>query len=403
MKVLASLFRVVCSIIILLLLAFYLQSAPTIGLNDFCQNLDTEKLLTMLSAVNAVTISLVIILLMGIFSFLRLLKAVWNVLFCVSILILLMGGLYVFFGPGIALPHAIYHDVAVNQACQALNAYEVPMAMTILIFAMGWFCAPACGRVAITTVVSFGLWYALTEFLTYIVHLWGSTANPGMPEALHMIQSTPWIIAAVPAAFFLIYALLMAFFETYISTSKPATKPADKESDKQKTDGEKKTEESPKPADEKKAEPEKKPALKPAEPAAKSQPILKAAPASPAPLKKLKLATPATPEKQENKPLPTSIPAEPKAEDKPAEPKAEDKPAEPKAEDKPAEPKAEDKPAEPKAEVKPTEPKAEDKPAEPKAEDKPAEPKAEDKPAEPKAEDKPAEPKAEDKPAETKA
>ena len=394
MKVLASLFRVVCSIIVLLLLAFYLQSTPTISLNDFCQNLDTEKLLTMLSTVNAVTISLVVILLLGIFPFLRILKAVWNVLFCVSILILLIGGLYVFFGPGIALPHAIYHNVAVNQACQATNAYEVPMALTVFIFAAGWFCAPACGRVAITTVVSFGLWYALTEFLTYIVHLWGSAANPGMPEALHMIQSTPWVIAAVPAAFFLIYALLMAFFETYISTSKAATKPAEKESDKQKADSEKKPEEGPKPTDEKKAEPEKKPTLKPAEPAAKSQPILKAAPASPAPLKKLKLATPATAEKPEAKPATATKPAEPKAEEKPAETKAEEKPAEPKTEEKPAETKTEEKPAEPKTEEKSAETKTEEKPAEPKAEEKPAEPKAEEKPAEPKTEEKPAEPKA---------
>lgn len=284
MKVLASLFRVVFSIILLLLIACYLQTAPTISLSNFCQTADSAKLLTLLSELNVYTVSLVVILLLGILSFTRILEAVWNILFCAAIIILLAGGLYIFCGPAIALPQALQHNVAVNQALLSIKAYEVPLAITVFIFIAGWLCSLASVRVAITTVVSYGLWYGLTVFFTYIVQLWANSTTPAMPEALHMIQGTPWIIAAVPGAFFLIYALLMALFETFISQNE---KSADKaHSEALKTDGGK-AEEAPKEEQANSGD-----NTSPAEPAAKSQPILKtAAPASEAPMNKLKLAT----------------------------------------------------------------------------------------------------------------
>ncbi len=234
MKALAILFRVVFSAIVLLTLALYLQVSPTITLGQFCDSLTPEALSGMLCGVNTVTVSLGIIVLLGIFSCTRILEAAWNVLFCASILILLAGGLYTAFGPSVALPNAIYHNEAINQLCQALPGYQVGIAIVSLIFIAGWLCASASVRVAITAVVSYGLWYGITEFFSYVVYLWASSSEPAMPEALNMIQGTPWVIAAVPAAFFLIYALLMAFFETFIdhrssrqTKAKENAKPAD--------------------------------------------------------------------------------------------------------------------------------------------------------------------------------
>ena len=224
MKVLTSLLRVIFSIVVLLALACYLQVAPTVSLSQFCLSIDPSQLTELLSGFNAVTISLVIILLLGILSFTRVLEAAWNVLFCAAVLGLLITGLYTLGGPSIALPNALYHNEDINHICQSLTSYEVPIAIAMLVFLAGWVCASACGRVLITAVVSFGLWYGLTEFFTYIVHQWAESANPAMPEALHMIQGAPWIIAAVPGSFFLIYALLMALFETFIGSSSEADK-----------------------------------------------------------------------------------------------------------------------------------------------------------------------------------
>lgn len=374
MKLLASLFRVVFSIIVLLALACYLQNAPTIGLANFCESISAEQLLSMLSGFNAVSVLFVIILLLGMLPFTRVLEAVWNVAFCASVLALLAIGLYEIGGPFIALPKALYNNDAVIQLYQSVSSYEVPVALTLLIFIACWFCASACGRVAITAVVSFGLWYAITSFFTYAVQLWANSETPRMPEALHMVQSTPWIVAAVPGAFFLIYALFMAFFETFIQTK--AAKVSEKVDDEKK-DADKKPADSKQPAAEvekeapKQAEEDKKPAPKPAAPATKSQPVLKVAQQSPAQPRKLKLDTPATPVKAETEQKQEPTQAKPDTE------KDEKKPAQP--EDKPTEEKpAGEKPAgEPEPAAPAPEPSA---PAEEKSDSAPKETEAKPEP-----------------------
>ena len=369
MKLLASLFRVVFSIIVLLALACYLQNAPTIGLANFCESISAEQLLSMLSGFNTVSVLFVIILLLGMLPFTRVLEAVWNVAFCASVLALLAIGLYEIGGPFIALPKALYNNDAVIQLYQSVSSYEVPVALTLLIFIAGWFCASACGRVAITAVVSFGLWYAITSFFTYAVQLWANSETPRMPEALHMVQSTPWIVAAVPGAFFLIYALFMAFFETFIQTK--TAKVSEKEDDEKK-DTDKKPAESKQPAAEvekeapKQAEEDKKPAPKPAAPATKSQPVLKVAQQSQAQPRKLKLDTPATPVKAETEQKQEPTQAQPdteKDEKKPEQP--EDKPTEekPAGDSEPAAPAPEPSaPAEEKSDSAPKETEAKPEP-----------------------------------------
>ncbi len=342
MKALAILFRLVFSIIVLIAVACYLQVSPTTSLSEFCNSINGPALLDQLCGINYLTVSLALVVLLTIFSITRILDAIWNTLFCASILVLIASGLYTLAGPGIALPSALVHNEAVNQFCQSFTAYEIPLAITLLIFIAGWVCASACGRVAITAVISYALWYGVTEFFTYASQLWANSASPALPEALYIVQGTPWILAAVPGAFFLIYALLMACFETYIGNGKK--KAAKKKEEPAPADNKevKDTESTPK------AEKEQ----KPAEPVSKTKPVLKLATASPA--NKLKPATPVA-EK------PATV-AEAKKE-KPAEvPKKVEKPAEePKKEEKPAEePTKEEKPAE---EKKPEE-KAPEAPAE---------------------------------------
>ena len=334
MNVLASLFRVVFSIIVLLALACYTQMAPTVTLGNFCTEIDSAQLLATLSGFNAVTVSLVLILLLGICSFTRVLEALWNVLFCAAVLMLLCLGLFMFGGSFIAFPLVLAHNDAVKQVCEAAMAYEVPIAITTLIFIAGWLCASACGRVAITAVVSYGLWFGLTAFFTYAVQLWANSATPSMPEALNMLQSTPWVIAAVPGAFFLIYALFMAFFETFIQPVSGKAKAKKDEEETKPTQEEEKKE--PTPAKDEKPDT-----------TAKTKAPLNTPAAAPA--KKLKLATPAT--------------ATPKAEVSEAE-KAEDVAAAP--ETKPEEAKETPEKAPAKEEV--PAPAAKDEAPEPKEE-----------------------------------
>ena len=334
MKALAILFRLVFSILVLIAVACYLQVSPTTSLNEFCSSINIPALLDQLCGINYLTVSLALVILLTIFSITRILDAIWNTLFCASILVLIASGLYTLAGPGIALPSALVHNEAVNQFCQSFTAYEIPLAITLLIFIAGWVCASACGRVAITAVISYALWYGVTEFFTYASQLWANNASPALPEALYLVQGTPWILAAVPGAFFLIYALLMACFETYIGNGKK--KAAKKKAEPAPADNKevKDTESAPK------AEKEQ----KPAEPVSKTKPVLKLATATASPTNKLKPATPVAEKPATAAEAKKEKPAEgPKKEEKPAEePTKEEKPAE---EKKPEE-KAPEAPAE---------------------------------------------------------
>lgn len=341
MKALAILFRLVFSIIVLIAVACYLQVSPTTSLSEFCDSINSSALLDQLCGINYLTVSLALVILLTIFSITRILDAIWNTLFCASILVLIASGLYTLAGPGIALPSALVHNEAVNQFCQSYTAYEIPLAITLLIFIAGWVCASACGRVAITAVISYALWYGVTEFFTYASQLWANSASPALPEALCMIQGSPWILAAVPGAFFLIYALLMACFETYLGNG--GRKPAKDKAKAAPTENKE-----PKEAESvKKAEKEE----KPAEPVSKTKPVLKLATPASAPANKLKPATPvaekpahvAVAKKEDKKEITAEKPAEAPAETKKStvETVKEEKPAEEKKETAEAETKAE--------------------------------------------------------------
>ena len=177
MKALAILFRLVFSILVLLAIACYLQVSPTISLGQFCSGINTTALLDQLCGVNYLTISLAIVVVLTILSFTRLLEALWNMLFGASVVLLLGVGLYSICGPGIALPNALYHNELINGFCNSATGYEVPIAITMLIFIAGWVCASASGRVAITAAISFGLWYVLPN------------SSPMPPTSGHAAQS----------------------------------------------------------------------------------------------------------------------------------------------------------------------------------------------------------------------
>lgn len=347
LKALGIFVRLVCSLIVLLAVALYLQMPTAVAPESFADAVSAEAVVGLFSSLNWVSITAGVLVLCAL---LRLLDMAWNVAFCLSTVLVLFCGLWAVWGPVVALPLPVQDNALMTQLCTLPQTYPVPALLVAGVFAMGWLASTAPFRIAFTTVVSFGLWYGLTTLMHWgIVTRWADTPTPAQPELLAMVLANPWMIAALPGAFFLVYAVLVAFFETFLSTSKKKAP---------------KTEE--KPAEDKKPETdEKKPAA-----AAPAPAVPAAAPAPKLAKPVLKPATPAVP-KPEVKP---EAKAEPKPEQQP-EAKPEAKP-EPAAEPKP-EPKAEEHPADKPAEPKPE--KAEETPAAPEA--KP-EPKPEEKPTE---------------------
>lgn len=351
LKALGIFVRLVCSLIVLLAVALYLQMPTAVAPESFADAVSADAVVGLFSSLNWVSITAGVLLLCAL---LRLLDMAWNVAFCLSSVLVLFCGLWAVWGPVVALPLPVQDNALMTQLCTLPQTYPVPALIVAGVFAMGWLTSTAPFRIAFTTVVSFGLWYGLTTLMHWgIVTRWADTPTPAQPELLAMVLANPWMIAALPGAFFLVYAVLVAFFETFLTSSKKKAP---------------KTEEQP--AEDKKPETdEKKPAAAiPATPAKSAKPAAAPAPKLAKPV--LKPATPAVP-KPEVKPEPKPEPQpEAKPEEKPGtkpepasapkpEPKAEEKPAEKAAEPKPE--KTEETPAAP--EVKP-EPKPEEKPAE---------------------------------------
>lgn len=347
LKALGIFVRLVCSLIVLLAVALYLQMPTAVAPESFADAVSAEAVAGLFSSLNWVSITAGVLVLCAL---LRLLDMAWNVAFCLSSVLVLFCGLWAVWGPVVALPLPVQDNAVMTQLCTLPQTYPVPALIVAGVFAMGWLASTAPFRIAFTTVVSFGLWYGLTTLMHWgIVTRWADTPTPAQPELLAMVLANPWMIAALPGAFFLVYAVLVAFFETFLSSSKKKAPQAEE-----------------KPAEDKKPETdEKKPAAAiSATPAKSAKPAAALAPKLAKPV--LKPATPAAP-KPEVKPEPKP---EPQPEAKPEE-KPETKP-EPASAPKP-EPKAEEKPAEKAAEPKPE--KTEETPAapEPKPEEKPAE------------------------------
>lgn len=337
LKALGIFVRLVCSLVVLFAVALYLQMpvhplAWTVAPDQFMDGVTLDAVAAFFTTLNWVSITAGVLVLCAL---LRLLDMAWNVAFCLSMVLVLFCGLWMVWGPVVALPTPVQGNSYMTQLCTLPQDYPVPAIIVMGVFAMGWLASTAPFRIAFTTLVSFGLWYGITCLMHWgIVTRWADTPTPAQPELLAMVLANPWMIAALPGAFFLVYAVLVAFFETFLSSSKKKETP--------------KTEE--KPAEEKKEEPQQevKPAAKPTTPSAPK----------PAAAKVVKpVLKPVT--------KPAAAPA-PKEEAKP-EPTSESKP-EAKTETKP-DVKAEEKPAAPASDVKP-EPKAEPKPEE-KTEEKP--------------------------------
>lgn len=214
MKILGILFRLIYSLFILAALGIYTQAPAGVSIESYSLLITPDALVEMFTTINWVSIAALTLVVL---ACLRILDMVWNVLFCVSTLLVTVCSLYLAFGPGIALPTPLDANSWVETFCNLPRNYPVPALIVACIFAIGWLIATASLRIAITAILSYVLWYICAEMFHYIVYLWSEAPHPSMPEVLHTLQAAPWIAAAIPGAFFLIYALVMSFFETFIS------------------------------------------------------------------------------------------------------------------------------------------------------------------------------------------
>lgn len=368
LKALGIFIRLVCSLAILFAVALYLPMtaqplSTAVPPEQFVDGITLDAVKGFFTSLNWVSITAGALVLCAL---LRLLDMAWNIAFCLSSVAVLFCGLWTVWGPAVALPAPLQGNEYMTQLCTLPLDYPVPALIVMAVFAMGWLAATAPFRIAFTTAVSFGLWYGITCLMHWaIVTRWADTPTPAQPEVLAMVLANPWIIAALPGVFFLVYAVLVAFFETFLSAARKKAPKAEQKPAEQQAE-EKKPEPAPlakpvskvlkpmaKPAVNPTPKPTAKPAAKPATAAAPLPAVPKAEP-KPAPNASAEPASPAPKPEAKAEVKPTVEPA-PKPEEKPVSPapeaKKEETPEvkpETKTEAKPA-PKAEEAPKPPTA------------------------------------------------------
>ncbi len=360
MKILGTLFRLLCALVVLLAIGVYLDGPLQASLIEYGESFNPGLLqsLTVLDGWFAIGAGALLLLALccG-------MKLGWNLLYSLATIAFFTEVAIIALGPDMALPAAA-RGLGWEQPLRELaTSYPVPTLLIPALCIIGCLCSTAPFRIAWTSLYSCALCYGCAELLACGVQQWQAMPEPFMPRALAMIQLFPWILLALPAVFFLQYCLFMALFETFMPHGRKGKKKGKDKKDEKREEMEEKKE------DKGEEKSDKLPAAAAtvnvaAKPVVLKRPVVhKKKPVSPAPAEE-------KPE-EETKPADEPAPSKPeKGDDAPAEETADAQP-ESKEEAAPASPEAKEEAA-PAAEKKEEAPKAEDAPAAPEKEEKPA-------------------------------
>ena len=157
-----------------------------------------------------------------ILAFARGVTAIWNVLYALSLILMLAAGSIFFINLPLALPSAI-GSMPELQFLPTLYRTEAALVSFIpVVFLLGLLLSNARVRIFIYSVVCYVLWYGLSELFTYLLSLWQQAETPVLPELLAFLYDTRWLLVALIGAFLLVYDLILSFSETFATPPRKA-------------------------------------------------------------------------------------------------------------------------------------------------------------------------------------
>ncbi len=222
MKILATIFRLLCALLVLLAVATYLDGSLQVSITEYLGAFTPEHIQSMLCTQFWIACAAGGLLLLAL---IRALKLTWNLAYSLATIVFFLEAAFMILGPELAMPSAA-RGLGWEQMLRDLYlAYPVPALMIPALCILGCFCSSAPVRIALTSLICCALCYGCAELFQYLTQQWQAMPEPFMPQALELVQTMPWIVAAVPAAFFLQYCLFMALFETFIPRKKKFAKP----------------------------------------------------------------------------------------------------------------------------------------------------------------------------------
>ncbi len=219
MKILGTLFRILCALIVLLAAAVYLDGPFQVSILDYLGDFTPEHILSFATFESWLAIAVGALLLLTLCCGLKL---GWNLVYSLATLLFFAEVALLALGPDMALPTAT-RGLGWEQPLRELFLnYPVPALMIPALCVLGCLCTTAPVRIAWTSLVSCALTYGCAELLAWGAQSWLAMPEPVLPQAQELIRTFPWLLAAIPAIFFLQYSLFMAMFETFMPRRKKA-------------------------------------------------------------------------------------------------------------------------------------------------------------------------------------
>ncbi len=216
MKILMALFRILCSVLLVLLFLACKDVAAGLQAGELWQQLTTHAVSDWQVLAWAAGISLVL-------SLVRCLDIAWNVIFSaltfllMAELVLIAAGL-----PAAITPQLHAYLAEVGNFTGEIGNYPVFWWLVPSLWLVGCLCARNQVAVFLTGVVCYGLWLLLTWLLTLGMNTWLSMGEPAPAQLAELCRAHNWLPAALTGTLLLVYALLMAIFESFLRRRKKA-------------------------------------------------------------------------------------------------------------------------------------------------------------------------------------
>ncbi len=228
MKILGTLFRLVCALLVLLAITLYLGGSLQASLTEYVASFSAENLRELAHLDSVFTMVAGGLLLLALCGSIKL---GWNIVYSLATIAIFAE--FALLTPHLQhiLPTALRGLGWEEILTGIIPNYPVAAVMVPVLCILGVFCSNAPIRIALTSLISWVLCVALAELLHMGVQYWAAMPEPFMPQALGYVQAYPWVLAALPAAFFLQYCLYMAMFEAFIPRKKKARAEETKDSD----------------------------------------------------------------------------------------------------------------------------------------------------------------------------
>lgn len=147
----------------------------------------------------------------------RWLTAPWNVLLMLSTALLLWCGMQASLGSNWSMPEVLVPYAAAINLDNMLSDWPLLLPLTGTVWVLSLLCSNSRWLMLLYGSLCYGCWYGAAVLLHMFCGGWETAESLSLLRMLGFMYNGPWITAAIPGAFFLLFFFLLAFFENMVN------------------------------------------------------------------------------------------------------------------------------------------------------------------------------------------